>query len=93
MLTRKDVEHLAMLARIDVAEDEADQIAKDLDGILTYVSEISAVAVESTEPAVGMLQNVLRKDESPRIGGEYTDAILENAPDTENGYLKVSQIM
>ena len=41
---------------------------------------------------VGVVKNVLSEDAQTRGSGEYTDAVLKNAPDTEDGYVKVKQI-
>jgi Asp-tRNA(Asn)/Glu-tRNA(Gln) amidotransferase C subunit len=37
--------------------------------------------------------NVFRDDVVTNKGGEYTDKILKQAPATENGFLKVKQIL
>lgn len=93
MLTRKDIEHLATLARIDISEEEKEGLAKDLDSILAYVSEVSKIATESdTIPRAGILRNVMREDRDAYPGGEWTEAILANAPHKEDGYFKVGQI-
>ena len=93
MLQRNDVEHLAMLARIALSEEEKDEFVGELDSVLSYVSEISKVTTkEDAIPSVGELHNVMRADDDVRPGGEFTEAILKNAPDTEDGYVKVKQI-
>lgn len=93
MLERNDVEHLAMLARIALSEEEKDEFVGELDSVLSYVSEISNVTTkEDAVPAVGELHNVMRADDDVRPGGEFTEAILQNAPATEDGYVKVKQI-
>jgi Asp-tRNA(Asn)/Glu-tRNA(Gln) amidotransferase C subunit len=62
--------------------------------ILAYVGELSSVATEDDiAPRAGDLRNVLRPDETPRAGGEFTQAIIANAPDEEDGYVKVKQIL
>ncbi len=93
MLQRNDVEHLALLARIELSEEEKDEFTHELDSVLSYVSEISKVTTEADAiPKVGELRNVMRSDDNVSPGGEFTDAILKNAPATEDGYLKVKQI-
>lgn len=93
MLQRNDVEHLGMLARISLTEEEKDEFTTELDSVLSYVSEISKVTTEADAiPEVGELCNVMRSDDHVNPGGEFTDAILKNAPDTEGGYVKVKQI-
>lgn len=93
MLTKEDIEHLATLARISVSEEEKGPFAEQLDSVLVYVSELNkVVTIEESAPEAGELRNVMRDDTAPYAGGEFTDAILENAPHKEDGYVKVGQI-
>lgn len=93
MLERGDIEHLGTLARIALSEEEKDEFASELDSVLLYVSEIAKVTTEiDAIPEVGELRNVMRADDNMSIGGTFTEAILNNAPDTEDGYIKVKQI-
>lgn len=94
MLKKEDVEHLATLARIELSDTEMEEVAVKLTPVLDFVSEISKVVTEeNAEARVGELRNVMRPDNEANTGGEYTDAILKNAPRSQNGYFKVSQIM
>lgn len=94
MLTKQDIEHLGTLARMNISPDEQEGLAKDLDSVLVYVSEVSQVTTEEDViPRVGDIKNVMRGDINPFPGGGFTDMILANAPDTEDGYIKVKQIL
>lgn len=94
MLTKQDIEHLGTLARINISPEEQEGLAKDLDAVLTYVSEVSEVTTEDDViPRVGDIKNVMRDDTCTFPGGGFTDVILANAPDTEDGYIKVKQIL
>ncbi|MDO8520576.1 MAG: Asp-tRNA(Asn)/Glu-tRNA(Gln) amidotransferase subunit GatC [bacterium] len=104
MLNKKDIEHLADLARIGISEAEKEGLAKDLDSVLAYVSEVSKIATKNdTIPRAGLsaevltkagaLHNVMREDGEVYPGGEWTEMILANAPQKEGGYFKVKQIM
>ncbi|OGZ19193.1 MAG: hypothetical protein A2494_02355 [Candidatus Lloydbacteria bacterium RIFOXYC12_FULL_46_25] len=93
MLQRNDVEHLGLLARIALSEEEKDEFTSELDSVLSYVSEISKVTTDADAvPLVGELRNVMREDDALNPGGEFTEEILKNAPATEDGYVKVKQI-
>ncbi len=94
MLSRTDVENLMVLARLDIDAEERDALAIELDSVLGYVSEIQeAMTEEEPIPEAGFLRNVMREDGVPHAGGQYTDAILANMPDTQDGFLKVKQIL
>lgn len=95
----EDVRKLADLARIDMSDEEIEGIAKDFDAILAYVGQVQEVSklknIENLHqnPDNYFLKNVMREDVVLNKRGEYTEKILANAPDTQDGYLKVRQIM
>lgn len=93
----EDIKKLADLARIDMSEDEMESIAKDFDPILAYVGHVQELSKldenQLRSPEDYRLHNIMREDIVTNKSGEYTDKILENAPDTENGFLKVKQIL
>lgn len=101
----EDIKKLAILARIDMTEEEMETIAKDFDPILAYVGQVQeALNLNSAKQGSSekldekkiedyFLCNVMREDIATNTRGEYTDKIFANAPDTENGYLKVKQIL
>jgi len=93
MIEKKDVEKLAELSRVEVSEDEKVVFIKDLDAILGYVSEVQEVVTGEVEPEAGRLRNVMREDEGPHKSGEFTKEIMEEMPETKDGYLKVKKIL
>ena len=89
MIDRDQVLHVAKLARLELAGDEVEQMARELSGILEHVDRISELDLEGVEPTthVVALENVLRADE-PRASLER-DAALSNAPDPADGAFRV----
>ena len=64
-LTKKDVLHVAKLAKLTLTEKEIDQFTDQLSKVIDYVSELQKVdvgAVEPTGQTTGLI-NVFRKDE------------------------------
>jgi aspartyl-tRNA(Asn)/glutamyl-tRNA(Gln) amidotransferase subunit C len=88
-----DVQKLAKLARIDIPEAEQKAFLDNLQSILDYVGQIKEVATKEKTNTVGTVYNSVRDDEVAHNGGEYTDAILQEAPDTSGGFFKVKQIL
>lgn len=95
----EDVKKLADLARIDMSEEEMTIIAKDFDPILAYVGQVQEALKlnenirDGKQPEDYFLHNIMREDVVTNKRGEYTEKILADAPDTENGFLKVKQIL
>ena len=94
-----DIKKLADLARIDMSDEEMSKIAKDFDPILAYVSQVQeALKISQSvsldkKPENYFLHNVMREDIVTNNRGEYTENILAEMPDTQDGFLKVKQIL
>lgn len=93
MITREEVEKLAQLARLKVPAEELDKLAKDLEAILGYVSELKEAPTGNLPPARYELINVLREDANPHEPGLYTDELLAQASKVTKGYLSVKPIL
>jgi len=87
----KDVEKLAELARIELSDIEKKELLSDMEGILGYVKQIESVEVEDTKPQYD-LYNVWREDKiEPQ---EFShEKIVEQFPDSKDGFVKVKKIM
>jgi len=89
----EEIKKLATLARIDMSEEEMTEIAHDFDSILAYVGQVQEVAGKISAEPVHTLTNVMRSDTVTNTPGEYTEKIITEMPDTENGYLKVKKVL
>ena len=91
-LSRDDVTHVAMLARLGLSDAELEQYQHQLDAILDAIGKLNEVdtsAVAETAQ-VGGLVNVWRDDEPrPSIGA---DRALANAPERDGPYFRVAAI-
>ncbi len=92
-ISREEVSHLAMLARIDLAPDELDRMAGQLDVILDAVATVREVAGDDV-PATSHpmpLTNVTRPDEvRPSLSAEQA---LSGAPESEQQRFRVPRIL
>ncbi|MBI4919921.1 Asp-tRNA(Asn)/Glu-tRNA(Gln) amidotransferase subunit GatC [Candidatus Azambacteria bacterium] len=97
MLTKKEVEKIAGLARLELAEKEKEKFAEDLSSVIGYVQKLSEVNVEKVEPMAGgtNLKSVVRKDDETKCisDPEMRKQILSAAPDREGDYFKVPSIL
>ena len=95
----EDIKKLADLARIDMSDEEMIKIAKDFDPILAYVGQVQKALKESEDISIDkksenyFLHNVMREDEVTNNRGEYTEKITAEMPDSQDGFLKVKQIL
>ncbi len=92
-ITRKEVEHVARLARLELTEDEKARMTAQLDAILGYIEKLNQLdtsAVEPTSTVIPMV-SVMREDEvRPSLP---QDLALANAPDREDIFFRVPRII
>ncbi|HPK14112.1 MAG TPA: Asp-tRNA(Asn)/Glu-tRNA(Gln) amidotransferase subunit GatC [Candidatus Paceibacterota bacterium] len=95
-----EIKKLANLSRIDIKDDEAKAMAQDFDAILAYVDQIKEVSEEIgdkdevlTDKENYFLYNITREDEVTNNDIEKRENILKNAPDTQDDFIKVKQIL
>jgi aspartyl-tRNA(Asn)/glutamyl-tRNA(Gln) amidotransferase subunit C len=92
-ISRAEAEHLARLARLDLAPEELDQLAGQLDAIAGYVARVAEVAADDIPPTSHSVPvtNIFRDDELRP--GLTSQAALAAAPDTEDGRFRVPRIL
>ena len=92
MITIKDVEHVAKLARLELTEEEKEKFTTQLGDVLKYVDQMNEVDTTGVEPMSHAIDfvNVMRED---TVNYEQTkEELMKNAPDEENGFFKVPKI-
>lgn len=86
----KDVEALAELAKLELNQEEKEKILSDMEGILDYIKQIEEVDV----PDIDIKHenyNSWREDIIESEGNK--DIIVEQFPDSQNGFVKVKKII
>jgi len=92
-LSKKEVEHIAWLAHIELSDQEKTLFTEQFNEILDYFRRIDEVDTEGVEPTYHVLdlKNVSRKDETkPSLP---TEEALRNAPKKENKFIKAPRIV
>ncbi len=92
-VTRKDVEHVARLARLALSEDEKERFTAQLGAIVGYVEKLNELDTEKVEPTAHILplRNVTRPDTArPPMGRE---AVVKLAPKSGGGFIRVPQVI
>jgi aspartyl-tRNA(Asn)/glutamyl-tRNA(Gln) amidotransferase subunit C len=92
-LTEAEVHHIARLARISLTDDEVGRFTAQLSGILDHFATLASVWTEGVEPTAHPLplSNVMRTDTVE--ASLPVEAVLSNAPETEDGYLRVRAVL
>ncbi|MDZ4384313.1 MAG: Asp-tRNA(Asn)/Glu-tRNA(Gln) amidotransferase subunit GatC [Nitrospirota bacterium] len=92
-ITKKEVEHVAKLARLALKDEEAEQLTRQLSDILTYVEKLNELDTKDVEPTSHILpvRNVLREDEVS--GSIDRGKALVNAPDRTEEFFRVPKVI
>lgn len=93
MISTKDIENLANLARIRLSDEEKESLAKDVDSILAYVDQIKSAVIGEFKPEAGAVKNVTREDAVMNTSAEDRECILDEAPKREGDYVAVKKIL
>lgn len=97
MISKKQVKHIANLARIGLTEKEIEKFQKELSSVLDYVEKLKEVDASKVEPLAQVtgLKNVIREDETIKNDkrSEIRNKLLKLAPDRKSDYFKVPKIL
>ncbi len=93
MLSTEEIKKIALLARIELEDNEIEKFQKDLSSVLDYVEDLKQVDTEGLEivASVTGLENVLREDKP--IETKVREEILANVPENKDSYYKVKAIL
>jgi aspartyl-tRNA(Asn)/glutamyl-tRNA(Gln) amidotransferase subunit C len=92
-ITKRDVVHVAGLARLRFSEDQLDLFTDQLNTILTDFDKLQQLDTSGVEPSTHAVSicNAFREDQRrPSLSGEES---LENAPARERSCFKVPRII
>lgn len=92
MITIKEVEHVAKLARLELTEEEKVKFSKQLGDVLEYAQQMNEIDTEGVEPMSHAIPivNVMREDE---VIHEFSrEELMANAPLKEDGFFRVPKI-
>lgn len=95
MISKDEIKKLASLARIEIHEDELDDLRGEMEAILDYVKLVSQF--HSGPKASGLVPkgviNIMREDADPTESGTFSKELINEFPNKEGNYLKVKKIL
>ncbi|MDA2936405.1 Asp-tRNA(Asn)/Glu-tRNA(Gln) amidotransferase subunit GatC [Patescibacteria group bacterium AH-259-L05] len=94
MITKKQVQHIATLARLKLTSNESKTYQKQLGEILKYVSQLQKIDTKKIAPQTGgtQLKNVLRSDTAYKTSKKVREKLLQSAPSREGDYIKTRAV-
>jgi len=97
-MDRRELDITAELALLDLSDDERANLERGVAQLLEYFSMMDAVDVSDLEPTTHALQegNRLRADlprEEAASGADVADEILEQAPELEDRFIAIPNVL
>ncbi|MGF2384439.1 Asp-tRNA(Asn)/Glu-tRNA(Gln) amidotransferase subunit GatC [Lentilactobacillus otakiensis] len=92
-ISEDQVKHVAELAKLKITDDQLPYFTTQLDQIIGLFETLSEVDTDGIEPTSSVTDqiNVMREDIADNWN--QRQALLDNAPDTADGYIRVPTII
>lgn len=95
-LSKKDIEYVTGLARIELTEKEKEKYTKELSAVLDFVDQLKKADTDEVEPLyqTAGLADMMRKDANPYdIDQGKINSIINQAPESEGNFFKVKSVL
>lgn len=93
-LTRRDVENIAHLARLEISEAELPVYVQSLSAILAFVEQLSAAPTEGVLPMAHPLEGQVQRLREDRVTeSDHRERYQANAPAVEAGLYLVPRVI
>lgn len=98
MISKKEIQHISLLARIKISKKEEKKFTKELSLVLDYFKQIKRVKVKNFVSDPQQITNYLTlktreyKPQKKQIL-DKSQNLLKMAPKTKNDYLKIKSVL
>ena len=95
MISKDYIKKLSSLSRITISEKEEEKLAKDMEGILSYVGQLSEVEISDrgVSKEKSELKNIMREDVISNNYNIVANDILKESPKLKGDYIVVKKIL
>ena len=92
-VSKKDVEHVANLARLEFNEIEKNSLMDDLNKVLGYIEKLEELDTENEDIIINpyYIENKFREDDIQK--SLKVEEVISNAPQSLGGYIVVPKII
>ncbi len=92
-LDKEQVQHIAKLARLKIADEDVAETVEKLSRIVDFVDQLSQADTTSVVPMAHPLDEAQRLRADAVTEPNDRDHVQENAPETENGLYLVPKVI
>jgi aspartyl-tRNA(Asn)/glutamyl-tRNA(Gln) amidotransferase subunit C len=93
-VTKKDVEHIAKLAKLKFTDEEKQKLQGEMNKVLDYIDTLNEIPdLDKVEPLenINDTENIFREDESEKCLTK--EEALKNAPAKTENFFKVPKVL
>lgn len=92
-ISRKEIEHIAVLARLDSAGGIFDRLAEDMQGIVGMVDKLQTLDLGDITDVIDTERKNALRDDVPQPESDPETLIKPNAPDFQAGGVAVPRVV
>lgn len=92
-ITKDDIKKISRLARIAVAEDNIEHLAKQLTSITNFVANLKEVNTDNVEIVNNVHDVILRLNKDEVSDGNISEDILKNSNNAKYGYFTTPKVI
>lgn len=94
-ITKKEVEDISKLARLDVSDEEKERIAQSFGPIMEMIDQVNSVEIGDEVRRNFRLKNITREDKIKEVSSSDSDKeeIIRSFPEKKDNYLKTKKIL
>jgi len=89
----EDVDHIALLARLGLTDDERAALRGELEAILGYVEQLSSIDTSRVEATASTVETPAPVRADHAVNEERAEEMVAGAPDRDRTYLRVPKIL
>ena len=99
MISKKEVQHIAKLARLGLKEKEIEKMGKELSLIFDYFNLLKEVDVSGIEPSFYFTEELKEITASDLMREDHVEKnqkakkLLDSVPETKENFVKVKTIL
>ncbi|WP_130806106.1 Asp-tRNA(Asn)/Glu-tRNA(Gln) amidotransferase subunit GatC [Senegalia massiliensis] len=93
-ITKDQIKHVAKLSRLEFKDENIEDFTSKFDSVINYVEKLRSVDTTGVKPTYhphSDIKNVMRDDVVKE--SLERDEIMKNAPESENGYIKIKKVI
>ncbi|MDA0759210.1 MAG: Asp-tRNA(Asn)/Glu-tRNA(Gln) amidotransferase subunit GatC [Proteobacteria bacterium] len=92
-MDKEIVRTICYLARLEIDEDKAQKIEKDLETIIELIGGLSSIDTTNIEPLYSPLEKTALKHEDILNSDNQKQKFLQNAPNANDDYFLVPRVV